>query len=544
MMRTLNFIVIIISFITIAESFDLSCNYDKLKYPPFGSFYRCKVQINLNITSKLISTVRSANGAHNTATSNADVMSFTADRKNIQYFPKGLPKVFKNLKVITILYGRLKEVTPEDLMPFKELLILNLMGNDLEVLQKDIFTSNTHLTQIYLNDNKLIHIDENVFTMLHKLTHLNLKINLCIDSQAINNATAVRKVIQEAQSLCNAEEYLGVEEYFRHYEDKLICINSETIPIVDGKLEEIRGIIAVSKLSKSVAFRDKLDMLKNWKEHNIWSVKNTTDAFEALLMNHSNKIMTKIEAGDEKLKSSLINHDVSLEKIMDRLSGNMSFLGTNLMKKIDNLQEIMNYTSDDQITLINNLEDLIMLVENNVKNQMASEQAELKYLHDKISNLKELIEQSNGQVNSLEAAVKESAKHIKNQTTKDLNMLHDKISSIDTFMRSEFAVIKSSLNSKMAASEKSLTDKIDNLERILRHYISSDARTMSNFQSNVDERLKVQNYKIDKSSGIQDYTQSVLVTSCAFLVSLIIYIAYKKFLLRMMLVEQEMDGIY
>ena len=142
---------------TFIESVELDCNYDNLIYPPFGSFYCCKIQNNLNITSRFLSTISLIKGTHNAGKSNDDVMSITADRKNIQYFPNGMKKVFKNIKAITILYSRLKKITQEDLMQFKELVILNLIGNDVEVLEEDIFTFNKNLSQIYLNDNKLTH---------------------------------------------------------------------------------------------------------------------------------------------------------------------------------------------------------------------------------------------------------------------------------------------------------------------------------------------------------------------------------------------------
>jgi len=548
-----------LSFLTIIESADLDCNYDNLNYPPFGSFYCCKIQNNLNITSRFLSTIGSAKGTHNAGKSNDDVMSITADRKNIQYFPNGMEKFFKNINAITILYCRLKKLTQEDLMLFMELLILNLMGNDIEVLEEDVFAFNNNLSQIYLNDNKLIKIDENAFKNLDTLTHLNLKNNLCIDKQAINNPTGVKEVIEEAQNQCNAEDYSNVEKILRHYEDNLICTNSETIPIVDKRLKEIRDVIEGSKLSKSPLFKEKLEIMSSWKENNIWSVKNKTDSFEVFLMNHSNEIISKIETGDEKLKNSLKNIEFFLEQVKDEICVNISSLEINLTNKIDNIQEVMNFTAEDQTTLINNLEELILVTEETIKKQMANDLIELKALDDKITNLEELISHSTGQatnrsqntekdlnkkINNLDRALKESEKKIEGQMATDMNGLMEKITSDNKALDAKISNIETNLNNKIAASEKSLTDKIDNIERILRSYISADTKTISNFQSRVDDRLKVQNYKIDNNSEIQGSTQSVLVASCAFLVSIIIYIAYKKFLFRVMEVEEERNGIY
>lgn len=90
---------------------------------------------------------------------------FSFRNSKVFYFPLGLEIFFEAEKIIAIqvYYSRMKEIRKTDLKPFMNLKDLDLTGNHLEVLEKDLFIYNKNLNNIYLNDNKISHIDSKVF---------------------------------------------------------------------------------------------------------------------------------------------------------------------------------------------------------------------------------------------------------------------------------------------------------------------------------------------------------------------------------------------
>ena len=114
-------------------------------WPVVGNIYYCFVDNNPNILTQESAQIREIRGSHGSSKTNDDVLGFYAVSKTIQYFPQGLEKFFKNLKVIFIGSCQLKEIHQADLKPFANLVIFYLNGNPIEVIEEGFFDFNPNL---------------------------------------------------------------------------------------------------------------------------------------------------------------------------------------------------------------------------------------------------------------------------------------------------------------------------------------------------------------------------------------------------------------
>ncbi|KAG5680407.1 hypothetical protein PVAND_009916 [Polypedilum vanderplanki] len=90
--------------------------------------------------------------------SDDDVNFFYLTGANLNFFPRNLENVFKNLELIYIYDSKLIEITSEDLKPFPKLKYFRLYGNPIEVIREDLFTHNPELEVLYLENNEINHI--------------------------------------------------------------------------------------------------------------------------------------------------------------------------------------------------------------------------------------------------------------------------------------------------------------------------------------------------------------------------------------------------
>lgn len=82
------------------------------------------------------------------------------------FIPTGITNYFKNLTILVVAHTGLKSVTKEDLQPFKHLRGLYLDNNQLEFLEEDLFMFNPRLQEINFSKNKLKYIAYNVLDSL------------------------------------------------------------------------------------------------------------------------------------------------------------------------------------------------------------------------------------------------------------------------------------------------------------------------------------------------------------------------------------------
>jgi len=207
-----------------------------------STIYYCTVQNSVNITSLDAAQVDNITGTHLTGKNNDNVEGIYVPQGQVHYFPRGLNTIFRNLKGIYIQNTGLKEIHQRDLKYFPKLMVLDLISSNLEIIEENLFEFNPDLEQIYLQSNKITHIDPNVFDNLIKVKTLNLLENTCINTQAYNNPTGVQNVIKTAKAQCTNSDYLNLEQKVKILEIESKKLNSENFKQkLDNLVNEIKN---------------------------------------------------------------------------------------------------------------------------------------------------------------------------------------------------------------------------------------------------------------------------------------------------------------
>lgn len=171
----------------------------------------------LNITSLEIALIDSITGLHQPGKTDEDDIYFDVIGNIVHYFPKGLEKLFKNIRGISIIACGLKEVNQNDLKFYPQLEYLDLSENNIEKLNNGLFDFNPQLEVICFDLNKIFRIETMVFESLTKLHTLDLSENTCIDEFTDFNTDKVRKITETAKKRCILEEnnLLEVSEEYK-----------------------------------------------------------------------------------------------------------------------------------------------------------------------------------------------------------------------------------------------------------------------------------------------------------------------------------------
>ena len=216
------------------------------------SVYCCDVQKNLNISLPQMNTKVMPSGNHTSGKSDENVNCFNSINKDIQYFPEGLDKSFGELKAIKIRNGSIKKINQNDLKPFTKLVNLDLSHNDIEALDDGLFDYNINLEVFFCHNNKIFFIASTAFDKLNKLSHLNLKSNVCIDKKIDDNIEAVKTAIKDSKEKCytsTSSIYKSIEtlrnevEIYKAKFDKFLTNNED---------ETTRNRIEVQRNSRDV----------------------------------------------------------------------------------------------------------------------------------------------------------------------------------------------------------------------------------------------------------------------------------------------------
>lgn len=158
-MKNLVFIAIILIFLLHSFAFNLECNF---KHEVFFSdreiSFTCFVEKNFKLsTNSTFRTIKSVQGV--TGSPHKEVVQIhISEQRNMEYFPNGLTKFFKNLVAIHAGRNHLKYLVKDDLKEFKNLRFLYLYDNSLEELKSDVFEHTTALEYVSLHSNRLVHI--------------------------------------------------------------------------------------------------------------------------------------------------------------------------------------------------------------------------------------------------------------------------------------------------------------------------------------------------------------------------------------------------
>jgi Leucine-rich repeat (LRR) protein len=149
---------------------------------------------SLEISSKYDRTITKVTGFHSSGKTNGDVKFFEVRGKVLNYFPRGLEKYFSNLDSIYVFSSDLKEISSEDLKPFRNLKVLYLWDNDIEILRADLFVYTPKISLLYLSKNKIKRVEKGIFHKLFGvLNELDFENNDCYVSYAFTGGVESRE---------------------------------------------------------------------------------------------------------------------------------------------------------------------------------------------------------------------------------------------------------------------------------------------------------------------------------------------------------------
>ena len=164
--------------------------------------YGCSLNTNINITSPETAEIGNFNGVHLSGKSNNDEISLTIADKHIEYFPRGLEKIFTNLIGIAVKSSKLKEVHQDDLKHFTNLKLIKFEKNNIQVIEDGLFNHQSDIESIVIQEPNIVQISPTVFDNLSKLSTLELDGNKCINMHAKKNRTNVLEVIKSMKIAC------------------------------------------------------------------------------------------------------------------------------------------------------------------------------------------------------------------------------------------------------------------------------------------------------------------------------------------------------
>lgn len=181
----------------------IECEYGD--YFNFG--YTCDVIGVFEITSSEITEVR---GHHVSGKTNDDVNGFTSGFGVLKIFPHNLTHFFKNLDKIQIHNSNIKSITKDDLKQFNgKLKVLQLQGNEIDVIKSDLFDDNKNLEIFWVYNNKIRHVEEKALDGLENLIWLSFSSNPCTShkDEAEDSWAKVLAVIRSVEQKCKDPNY-------------------------------------------------------------------------------------------------------------------------------------------------------------------------------------------------------------------------------------------------------------------------------------------------------------------------------------------------
>lgn len=183
--------------------------------------------------------------------------------KNLDFVPRGLERIFKNLKAIYVPNGRIKDIRREDISMYHNLMYLDFGACDIRFIEDGTFDSNKNLEIIWMNSNMIFHIDPDVFKNLNKLSFLGLKNNLCIDVDVRGNLQQVQSLIKSANEKCLDEEFYKLLQDLKLLESSIKSMKMENFEIWNYNREVLEESFKNSRFTNIKSLAEKFEILRH-----------------------------------------------------------------------------------------------------------------------------------------------------------------------------------------------------------------------------------------------------------------------------------------
>jgi hypothetical protein len=190
-------ILILTFFTSLSTSIRLQCHFHESSWS-----YKCSAK-SISVTSKSDRDVKILAGHHIEGKASRKVLAFSAHSFEIFYFPQNLTQHFVNLKYISIQNSRLKEINSDDLEEFGDNLVyLWLCGNEIEIIERNLFSHNKNLGFLNLNGNKIKFFEGGAIEKLAYPHSLYFNKNKCFSGSVNYNEKRVEELVQEIEEKC------------------------------------------------------------------------------------------------------------------------------------------------------------------------------------------------------------------------------------------------------------------------------------------------------------------------------------------------------
>lgn len=134
---------------------DIKCKFDMLTWFGFPSdLYTCQIT-SAHIAQINKRTIKSISGIHLNGKSDKDIVAVSIVNTIVEFFPKGLKRIFPHLIAIRINNCGLKEIARDDFKGLKNLEMIQLRFNSLTTLPSNLFSSMANIRIIDFSVNEL-----------------------------------------------------------------------------------------------------------------------------------------------------------------------------------------------------------------------------------------------------------------------------------------------------------------------------------------------------------------------------------------------------
>ena len=295
--------------------------------------------------------ILAAKGTHSSQKSHNDVVAIKADHSKFSYFPHGLKKVFKKLKLIWIENCQMKEIHQSDMMLYPDLEILCIGGNDIQVLEEDLFKYNRDLRVFSCWYCNIMHVDPKVFDHLTKLSDIWLVVNQCIDTKTDGISLSVSDVIGKIKDKCISPSFLSLKEKFKDFEEESKNLSNERF---NQKLQALEKELKTSKFFNFPSLKKKIEEFKNQNIQNLCKVEkiiaedSKSEEITALNMKINdieNDLKTLISDGFGQVENMIKNlknsHIDELRELTDKVE-ELRAENANTLRKVDQYCSLVN----------------------------------------------------------------------------------------------------------------------------------------------------------------------------------------------------------